>query len=121
MNRAIQTTSEELGISIPEYTVAGIPHENLFAHRWYIGTDDQVDSQKLRERLDDNLRLVNDDYATERDNVLKDIQIRVIPTDWFYEFLKEQGKVGDQAKFPRVLKKERFQKWEDFVQSRQAG
>lgn len=122
MNRAIQTTSEELGISIPEYTVAGIPHENLFAHRWYIGTDNPVDNQNLRERLDNNLRQVNDDYATERDNVLKDIQVHVIPTDWFYEFLKEQGKVGDQTKFPRVLKKERFSKWEEFVQNqRQVG
>ena len=121
MNRAIQMTSEQLGISIREFTVAGIPHENLFAHRWYIGTDDAVDAGKLRTRLDQNLRSVNDDYATERDNVLKDIQVRVIPTDWFYDFMKEQGKIGDQAKFPRVLKKERFSMWEAYVQSRQSG
>lgn len=118
MNRAIQMTGEVFGIAIPEFTVSGIPYENLFAHRWYIGTDEPIDEEAFRKRLDQNLRSVNDDYATERDNVLKDIQVRAIPTDWFYDFLKAQGKIGDQAKFPRVLKKERFAAWEAYVNTR---
>ncbi len=114
---AIQKTAEDLGISIPEFTVSGIPHGNLFAHKWYIGTDDEADPQKIRALLDGHLRELNDDYATERDNVLKDLQIELVPTRFFYEFLESEGKIGDQVKFPRVMKGERFRVWEDFVKS----
>ena len=32
MNRAVEMVSEELNISIPEFTVTGIPYGNFFAH-----------------------------------------------------------------------------------------
>jgi GH3 auxin-responsive promoter len=118
MNKAIQLAADELKIFIPEFTVSGIPFQNLFAHRWYIGTDDPVDADKLKHSIDTNLRKLNDDYATERDNVLRDIQVRVVPVDRFYTFLKECGKIGDQSKFPRVMKGEKFRDWENFNNSK---
>lgn len=122
MNRAIQMTADDLGATFPEFTVAGIPYGNLFAHRWYVGIDGatSVSSEQIKPVLDRHLRELNDDYATERDNVLKDIQVEVIPVDWFYEFLRKTAKVGDQAKFPRVLKKERFQEWEKHIQEQRS-
>lgn len=118
MNRAIQMTSDKLHISIPEFTVAGIPYENLFAHKWYLGTESNIEQNIIGRELDQNLRTVNDDYDTERDNVLKGIQIETVPVNRFYEFLKLTSKIGDQSKFPRVMKKDQFHKWESFVQSR---
>ncbi len=118
MNKGIQLTADRLGIDIPEFTVSGIPHGSLFAHQWYIGTDDAADPEELRMLLDGHLRNLNDDYATERDNVLRDIALEVVPVQWFYDYLKHAGKVGDQAKFPRVMKKDRFADWEAFVRSR---
>ena len=50
MNKAIQLVSDEFNISIPEYTVVGFPYENFFAHKWYIATDDHVDTEQLREK-----------------------------------------------------------------------
>ena len=47
MNKAIELVSEELNISIPEYTVVGFPHENFFAHKWYVACDDAVDEDVL--------------------------------------------------------------------------
>ena len=44
MNKAIQLVSEELNISIPEYTVMGFPHGNYFAHKWYVACNDGVDA-----------------------------------------------------------------------------
>ena len=35
MTRAISRVSEKLNLDIKEFTVAGIPHQNLFAHKWY--------------------------------------------------------------------------------------
>jgi len=34
MNKAIEMASGDMNISIPEFTVAGEPFENLFAHHW---------------------------------------------------------------------------------------
>ena len=48
MNKAIQLVSEELMISIPEFTVAGVPYGSFFAHHWFIATDDKVNAKILR-------------------------------------------------------------------------
>src|SRR5690606_11517642 len=65
MNKVIELVSNELNIDIPEFTVAGIPHDSLFAHRWFIGTDDPVDRDVLRKKIDAQLMVLNDDYAVE--------------------------------------------------------
>ena len=49
MNHAIKLVSEELNISIGEFTVAGVPYGNFFAHHWFIATDDKVNSEKLKD------------------------------------------------------------------------
>lgn len=125
MNRALQTMADEMEITIPEFTVAGIPYGNLFAHRWYLGIDGGKDHwpepNKVRERLDTLLRELNDDYATERDNVLKEIEVHLVPVDLFYDYLRAIGKVGDQSKFPRVMKADRFAQWEAFVHQHYPG
>ncbi|RYF96292.1 MAG: GH3 auxin-responsive promoter [Chitinophagaceae bacterium] len=117
MNRAIQLASEELNISIPEYTVVGFPYKNFFAHKWYIATDDSVDTEKLKKHIDDTLRGLNDDYATERDSALKDVFLEVLPEDKFLEFMKLKGKLGSQHKFPRVMKGKMLEDWDRFLQT----
>jgi hypothetical protein len=51
MNKAIKLVSEELNISIPEFTVAGVPYNNFFAHHWYIACNDNVDANALQNLL----------------------------------------------------------------------
>lgn len=65
-NKAIELVSDDLNIAIKEFTVAGIPYQSLFAHHWYIGTDDEVSAELLRENLDSRLMELNDDYKVER-------------------------------------------------------
>ncbi|MCR6719654.1 MAG: GH3 auxin-responsive promoter family protein [Chitinophagaceae bacterium] len=100
MNRAIQLASEELNISIPEYTVVGYPYEGFFAHKWYVATDDEVDADVLRKNIDQQLRALNDDYATERDSALKEVFLEVLPESRFMKFMELKGKLGSQHKFP---------------------
>ncbi|HET9054055.1 MAG TPA: GH3 auxin-responsive promoter family protein, partial [Cyclobacteriaceae bacterium] len=104
MNRALELTCEELNITAKEFTVAGIPHGTLFAHHWYIGTNDAVDSNILRDRIDAHLKTLNDDYAVERSAALKDISVDVLPVKTFYDWMQAKGKIGGQNKFPRVIK-----------------
>lgn len=117
MNKAIQLVSEELNISVPEYTVVGIPHGLFFAHQWYLATDDHADSEVLRQKIDEKLKELNDDYAVERKSALKDIFVKVLPEEKFMEFMRQAGKVGGQHKFPRVLKGKMMKDWQQFLQT----
>jgi hypothetical protein len=119
MNKAIEMASEELNISIPEFTVAGIPYGNFFAHKWYIATDDHVQASELAILLDSKLKLLNDDYEVERKHALKAVEVEVLPEQIFMNFMNAKGKVGGQHKFPRVLKGKMFEDWKHFLQLEQ--
>ena len=119
MNKAIQVASEQLNISIAEFTVAGIPVDGFFGHHWYIGCNDKVDKQALRSIIDETLIENNDDYATERKSALKDIIVEVLPEEKFMGFMESKGKLGGQHKFPRVLKGKMLEEWRSFLDNRQ--
>lgn len=118
MNKAIELASGDLNFRVKEFTVLGVPHKNLFAHHWYIGSDDKVDDEKLGEILDAHLKVLNDDYAVERKHALKKVKITVLETGVFYEWMKSQGKEGGQNKFPRVIKGEKAASWIEFLVSK---
>lgn len=115
MNQAVQYVEEKLEISIPEYTVSAVRLGDFFRHKWYLGADRLVDNQRVRALLDRRLREVNDDYDTERKHVLQEPLVEVIPASIFYKWQEAKGKMGGQNKFPRVMKKESFGEWEEFV------
>lgn len=118
MNRACIETANEMGVIVNEFTVTGIPHEGLFAHKWYIGTDKPVDANQFKQKLDQNLCLLNDDYRVERSAALKDIFVEVLPIDYFFEFLKKIGRFGSSNKFPRVLKGKSLEQWQEFLREK---
>ena len=115
MTKAIDMASEELNISIPEFTVAGVPHGNFFAHEWYIATDDLVDAEQLGELIDARLKELNDDYEVERNHALKAVSAFVLPEQVFLDFMNSKGKIGGQHKFPRVLKGKILEDWKRFL------
>ena len=115
MNKAVELVSDELNIDVREFSVIGEPSGSLFAHRWYIGTDDQVNEELLTKKLDEQLMSLNDDYKVERGHALRDFSVQVLPSAVFYDWLKKQGKEGGQNKFPRVLKNEKSADWKAFV------
>jgi hypothetical protein len=117
MNKAIELVSEEFNVSIPEYTVLGMPHEGFFAHKWYVATNDKVDADQLAKRIDQHLRALNDDYATERDSALKEVMLEVLPEQKFLDFMGQKGKLGSQHKFPRVMKGKMLADWNRFLET----
>jgi len=120
MNKAINLVSEELNISIGEFTVAGVPHGNFFAHHWYIATDDHVNSETLKVLIDKRLKELNDDYEVERNHALKEIFVDVLSEETFMDFMRYKGKVGGQHKFPRVLKGKMLDEWQKFLKQARA-
>lgn len=116
MNKAVEMVSKKLGITIREFTVAGFKYDNLFAHRWYIGCDDaSVSASEVRELLDTTLCELNDDYSVERTSALKEVFVEILPNNVFYDYLRSKGKEGAMNKFPRVLKGQPLEEWEQWL------
>jgi hypothetical protein len=116
MNKAIEIVSKKLNITIREFAVAGLKHDGLFAHQWYIGCDNEnVDPGKLKALLDQTLCQLNDDYEVERTSALKEIFLEILPENVFIGYLRAKGKEGAMSKFPRVLKGAQLQDWEAYL------
>jgi hypothetical protein len=115
MNKALQLAGEEMNVGLSEFTVAGVPYNNFFAHHWFIASDDDVNTEELKNKIDNALKEINDDYAVERKSALKEIIVDVLPVHVFMEFMAKRGKIGGQHKFPRVLKGKILEDWQQFV------
>ena len=120
LTQAVERLAEELGVTITEFTVAGVRHGSLYAHHWYLGCDDPIDPQLAIQRIDAYLCALNDDYAVERSEAIQELYIDVLPTHVFYAFMEEKiGKWGGATKFPRVLKGDRYALWHEYVHAAQ--
>lgn len=115
MNKAVELVSEDLNISIREFTVLGEPNGSLFAHNWYLGVDGDASNDKVLVALDQRLKELNDDYKVERLHALSDVRMNILPAKVFYDWMRTQGKEGGQSKFPRVLKGEKAHDWKEFL------
>jgi len=76
-----------------------------------VASDDKVETTELRNKIDQHLRDLNDDYAVERDSALKEVRLQKLPEHTFLQFLETKVKVGGQHKFPRVLKGKMYEDW----------
>lgn len=118
MTRAVDLLAGELGVEIPEFTVAGVRHGTRYAHHWYLGCESPIDAEAALQAIDRHLCELNDDYATERLESIQELYIDTLPPSRFYEFMSDKmGKWGGATKFPRVLKGERYELWHEFVKA----
>lgn len=115
MNGAIADVQEKFNVTITEFAVAGIRSGSLFGHKWFVSCDEPVDEKELLKAIDQKLKDLNDDYATERGHALREISIEVLPLSIFHDYLKQKGKIGGQSKFPRVLKNNQLEEFEKLV------
>ena len=115
MTRAIEMVCHKLNIEIREFSIAGIQSGSMFAHKWFIGTDNIVDKTAITKEIDNSLKSLNDDYRVERLAAIREVIVELLPTEVFYNWMKENGKEGSQNKFPRVLKNDVLSNWEEFV------
>jgi hypothetical protein len=118
LNHAVEMLSQKLNITIREFSVAGVKHESgMFAHRWFLGCDSPLDAAQAARILDESLKILNDDYRTERLHAVREVTAEVMNPSVFYEWMKQQGKLGGQHKFPRVLKNAKLESWLDYLKT----
>ena len=89
----------------------------MFAHKWYLGTDNEISPDIARQKIDEYLKILNDDYRVERIAAIKDVLVEIIPVKVFYDWMRLHGKEGGSYKFPRVLKGKSLHDWEAFLTS----
>jgi hypothetical protein len=116
MSRAIEMMENDLNVEVREFTVSGIRYDSMFAHKWYIGCDTALDPEIVRNKIDDFLKILNDDYRVERGEAIREVFVEILPTKVFSEWMKRKGKEGGANKFPRVMKTDLLNEWVEFLE-----
>jgi GH3 auxin-responsive promoter len=104
---ALAKTCDALNCEIIDYTVAPIfmQDKEKGAHEWMIEFKRQPENKNVfQELLDQNLQNLNSDYEAKRYNnmTLNILQINIARPNLFYDWLKEEKKLGGQHKIPRL-------------------
>ena len=104
---ALTATCIELNCEIIDYTVAPISMEGKQkgAHEWMIEFKKLPENLKtFEEVLDKNIQNLNSDYEAKRHNnmTLNPLVLNVARQNLFYDWLKENDKLGGQHKIPRL-------------------
>jgi phenylacetate-coenzyme A ligase PaaK-like adenylate-forming protein len=114
INMAIKLAGEKLDVAIPEFCLFADTENQR--HNWYFGTDKHIDSNLVMETVDKILCDLNDDYKSVRKyDTLKTPVATQIPTEKYYQFMEEKGKLGSQNKFPRVMNAHQSKEWVLFL------
>jgi hypothetical protein len=110
---ALAKTCETLHCEVVDYTVAPIfmNGKEKGAHEWMIEFKKHPrSSTEFSELLDKNLQQVNSDYEAKRFNnmTLNPLVLNVARENLFYDWLKQQDKLGGQHKVPRLSNERKF-------------
>ena len=106
-DQAIAKACQVMGAEVVDYTVAPIFMEGKEkgAHEWMIEfKENPVDIGQFQKVLDETLQTLNSDYEAKRYNnmTLNPLQLNVARPNLFYDWLKDQDKLGGQHKIPRL-------------------
>jgi hypothetical protein len=101
--KACQLTNTE----IVDYTVAPVfmKDKEKGAHEWMIEfKKNPSDAVAFGKILDETLQTLNSDYEAKRYNnmTLNPLQVNIARPNLFYDWLKDQNKLGGQHKIPRL-------------------
>lgn len=106
-DRAIAKTCQLTDSEIVDYTVAPIFMKNKEkgAHEWIVEFKKAPENPETFQKiLDETLQSLNSDYEAKRYNnmTLNPLVLQVARPGLFYDWLKEQDKLGGQHKIPRL-------------------
>jgi hypothetical protein len=106
-DKAIALACKEFNCEMIDYTVAPIFMEGKEkgAHEWIIEfKTNPVSLENFSILLDNKLQELNSDYEAKRSNniTLNPLKINIARKNLFYDWLKNQNKLGGQNKVPRL-------------------
>lgn len=116
MNQAIQSLGDDLGITINEFAVAAMKNEREdYYHQWVLGSEQDFDGKKAKEKLNRILKEINKGYKMARKKALKDIRVTGMPVERMYEWIEREKKKGGQVKIPKVMSEDKMRELLAFV------
>lgn len=105
-DKALMEACNKTGALVKDYTVAPVfMNGNSGAHEWLIEFEKEPDNfEYFSKSLDDELKKQNSDYEAKRYNnfILNFPEIKKMPQDAFYKWLKANNRLGGQYKVPRL-------------------
>ena len=104
---ALAKTCKMFNCEMVDYTVAPIfmTNNQKGAHEWMVEfKNPPEDIAKFTQALDENIQALNSDYEAKRYNnmTLNPLVLHVARPHLFYDWLKQQDKLGGQHKVPRL-------------------
>lgn len=110
---ALKQACLKTGAEILEYTAAPIfmNDKESGGHEWVIEFKKQPKNiNYFTELLDNSLKAINSDYESKRyqNMTLALPKIHIAKEDLFYDWLKQQGKLGGQHKVPRLSNSRKY-------------
>ena len=111
--KAITKACQMTGATISDYTAGPryMAQGQSGSHEWIIEfITPPSDLERFTTLLDDALQAVNSDYQAKRtqDLALSKPLVHAVPPGTFYQWLKQQGKLGQQHKVPRLANNRRY-------------
>lgn len=106
-DKALAKACKIASVDVKDYTVAPVFMEGKEkgSHEWIIEfKHPPTDLSYFTTLLDQSLQELNSDYEAKRQNnmTLNELKINIARTNLFYDWLKEQDKLGGQHKIPRL-------------------
>ena len=106
-DKALSIACQKTNTNVLEYTVAPIfmQSQKKGGHEWIIEFESAPrDLDFFTNALDDALKSVNSDYEAKRykNMALREPKIHIAKKNLFYQWMKNQGKLGRQFKVPRL-------------------
>ena len=106
VEEALTSTASQFKAQVSEFTVAPQinPDQGLPYHEWFIEFDAPPENlETFAQAIDLALQEQNSYYKDLiTGNILKRLEIRVIPQGGFTAYMKSKGKLGGQNKLPRL-------------------
>jgi len=111
--QALAIANAKCHSSVSDYTAAPrfFDQDNNAAHEWVIEFEKPPQNPDyFCETLDNALKSLNSDYEAKRykNMILKPPIIHIAPTNTFYRWMKERGKLGGQNKVPRLSNNRKY-------------
>lgn len=113
VQQALLTTCAEFEVKIKDYTIAPyyMKVNQKGRHQWFIEFAGEVPPlATFTEALDEAMKACNSNYAQKRTNdfAITKLEIIPLPTGFFQYWLRDRGKVGGQAKVPKLANHRQF-------------
>ena len=108
VEKALESVLEHSLLKVKEFTVAPMvsPKEGLPFHEWWIEFDNKPKYQEVKDlekKLDDSLQEINTYYKDlVQGKVLKNLEIVIVISGGFRNYMESKGKLGGQNKLPRL-------------------